>query len=294
MSDAPSRRLVVEVRSGPLLGHKRVLEPGDTLRVGRTERADLAFPADDGLSAVHFELSWDGAACRLRDLGSARGTLLSGAPVSAAAVPHGGWIKAGETSLSVHAEAHTPPFAPRIVDRMKADRALRSLVPRAGRLYAVLDAARDSRILVLLRESVDEARSLYEGVKGEALADVAPYLCAFRPGSGLLERLVAEGWGHAFGIFVESGASFKEVRRHFRRFLMVTEDATGARMYFRFYDPRVLRAFLPLATVRQRDILFADVVDAFLCEDEDAHLTVFPQDAARASNAAALAEEGSA
>ena len=56
-----------------------------------------------------------------------------------------------------------------------------------------------------------------------------------------------------------------EVRRHLRRFLMVTPEDTSVRMYFRYYDPTVLRDFFPLATPLQRSQLFADVA-SFLVE----------------------------
>ena len=43
-------------------------------------------------------------------------------------------------------------------------------------LYAVLDAARDIKILAVLMESKEEHQSLYEGVQGAQLSQVAPYL----------------------------------------------------------------------------------------------------------------------
>ena len=92
-----------------------------------------------------------------------------------------------------------------------------------------------------LNEAVDEHRSLYDGAKGDGLADVAPYLVHFRSDSGLLGRIVEEGWGRAFGIFAVSSRPFVAVRRHFRRLLIVEEAETTTRMYFRFYDPRALR-----------------------------------------------------
>jgi len=270
------RRLVVEVSSGMLRGTKAIVTPGGTLRVGRTERAELVVERDAALSGLHFELTWDGTTCRLRDLGSACGTKLSGAPVGGETpVPHGGWIQAGETSFTVRVEAASPSRNEERADATLAAGARAALAPRMGHLYAVLDAARNPRILELVRESVDEAQSLYEGVQGDALAEVAPYLVAFRPDSGLLDRLLEEGWGGSWGVFVESRASFKELRRQLRRFLMVEDEGTGERVYFRYYDPRVLGAFLPLATVRQRDEIFRDIIDAFLCEDESGTLAAF-------------------
>jgi hypothetical protein len=270
-----ARRLVVEVRSGALRGVKAVVEPHASLRVGRTDRADLVVERDASMSGVHLELAWDGERCTLRDLASARGTKLSGAPIERATqVPHGGWIQAGETSFSVYVEAWSPlRGAP--ADPVVATRALSVLRPKVGALYAVLDAARDRRIRELCRESVDEARSLYDGVQGEALADVAPQLVRFAKDSELLTRLVSDGWGKSWGVFLESRAAFTAVRRHLRRFLIVEEEDTKKRLYFRYYDPRVLREFMPLATLRQSDEIFADVVLAFLAEGELGEVATF-------------------
>ena len=49
---------------------------------------------------------------------------------------------------------------------------------------------------------------------------------------------------------------------------MVEPDDSKERMYFRYYDPRVLRDFLPLATTRQRTELFGDI-SVFVLESED-------------------------
>ncbi len=143
-----------------------------------------------------------------------------------------------------------------------------------GPLYAVLDGARDPRILELLHEAPDEHRSLYEGTRGEALEAVAPYLVRFRDDSGLLERLVLEGWERRWGIFLATPASFREARRHLRRFLMVEVEDTLQRLYFRFYDPGVLREFLPTCTVRQVAELLGEA-EAALGEAADGSLARF-------------------
>ena len=133
-------------------------------------------------------------------------------------------------------------------------------------LYALLDAARSPRILELLHESVDEHQSLFEGLPGAALSRVAPYLVRLEPEtSPLFARLLADGWGQSWGVFVLSAAPFKQVRRHFRRHLRV-EDPDSRSLYFRLYDPRVLRRFLPMASARQLHELFAEVA-CFALED---------------------------
>jgi len=102
-------RLILEIRLGPRRGKKASLRAGETLSVGRAEPADLLVPEDTKLSPRHFELRWDGATARLRDLGGTGGTLLDGVACTEGAVGHGGWIRAGGTDFTVHVEAHTPP-----------------------------------------------------------------------------------------------------------------------------------------------------------------------------------------
>jgi hypothetical protein len=47
---------------------------------------------------------------------------------------------------------------------------------------------------------------------------------------------------------------------------MAQDEDTLERLYFRFYDPRVLREFWTVATPRQRDELTAEL-DSFILED---------------------------
>lgn len=263
-------RLLISIQGGPLASRRAVIEPGQSLRVGRSERADLVVPRDAQMSAVHFELSWDGQRCFLRDRDSAKGTLVQGERVSAAELGHGAWIRAGETDFRVHVEGATPPVSGSpspIEEKIVALEALR----RCSDLFAIVDASRGPRLRVLLSEAADEQRSLYEGIKGEALAASAPYLVALRPGSLLLERLVREGWGARWATYLRYPRSFNELRRHLRRFLIVQDDDSRKRFYLRFYDPRVLRVLLPACTPRQRQELFGEIA-CFLVEDPAFHL----------------------
>lgn len=268
-------RAIVEIRFGRLQGRKAVLDPGGTLRLGRAAPAELVVPDDAQMSPEHCEIAWDGARCRVRDLGSAKGTWVDGERVDAGEIGHGGWIKAGETVAMVYFEERTPPRRGADVEMtpVKA-RALAALAAEEEPLFAVLDAARSERILEVLRESVEEYRSLYEGIQGDSLEEVAPYLVGLPKGSRLLERLVREGWGKRWGIYLTSRRPFKEVRTHLRRFLMVQNEETGEPMYFRFYDPGVLRVFLPVCTGRQRAEIFGEIA-AFIVEDEGAGVRRF-------------------
>src|SRR5262249_38605915 len=149
---------------------------------------------------------------------------------------------AGQTSLLVRATSpapakEPPPSAPATAQAPAApappaagggwqDR-LSQVLSQAQPLFALLDAARDARGLEVLRESGAEYQSLYEGPDGELLADFAPYLVRLQPDDGgaapppFLARLAEVGWGKCWGVYVTSRQPFKEVRKHFRRFLLV-------------------------------------------------------------------------
>jgi pSer/pThr/pTyr-binding forkhead associated (FHA) protein len=275
-------RLILEVRYGKLAGTKAVVEPGRALRVGRTELADLVVAHDTQMSGAHFEIAWDGARCSLRDLGSISGTRLSGEAVPEAVVAHGGWIQAGETDFLVFVEGKTPPRRRQLEDRERAreearqdaaERALVRLRAEAAPLYAVVDGARDRRILEVAQQHVEPHVSLYEGLQGETFEGMAPFLIGpMRADSELLDRLVREGFGNRWGIYCSSHRKLVDVRRHFRRFLMVEIEPTNEQVYFRFYDPGVFRVFWPTCSAGQRSSL-ADGLEEIFVEEKNLSLS---------------------
>ncbi|AKT38846.1 DUF4123 domain-containing protein [Chondromyces crocatus] len=269
-------RLIVEVRWGKLAGTKTALASGDALTVGRTDLADLIVGHDSEMSGAHFELAWRDGVCSVRDLESISGTRLGGESVTEAEVPHGSWIQAGATDFMVYVEGNSKPPRKVLSEQERAreevrldaaHRALATLRQKAAEapLYAVVDGARDTRILGILREHVERLQSLYDGLKGEVMEEIAPYLVGpMQPDSQLLDRLVLEGWGKRWGIWCTSDEPFVEVRRHWRRFLMVDLEESGERVYFRFYDPGVLRVFWGTCDQAQLSSLSADLTAIFV------------------------------
>ena len=59
----------------------------------------------------------------------------------------------------------------------------------------------------------------------------------------------------------------EELRQHFRGLLKV-EDEDGKELFFRYYDPRVLRAYLLTCNETDLDTLFGPVYSLFF-EGED-------------------------
>lgn len=113
------------------------------------------------------------------------------------------------------------------------------------------------------------ALSLYKGEKMKKLASVAPYLFDLKQGTGFLQWMIENGWGNSWGILFSANTEMEACERHFRKFLLVA-DEQGQELYFRFYDPRVLRIFLPTCDKKQL-IEFFGPVDYFIVENNTGH-----------------------
>ncbi len=152
-------------------------------------------------------------------------------------------------------------------------RLLIEAIALAAPQYAVIDAARDYAALSVLREAGFYHVSLYDGDTAIRLAKYAPYLVSLPSDPQLLGSLLKH-WGESWGVFAISPEPLEVVRSHLRKFLYV-QDAGGKVMYFRFYDPRVLRVFLPACQAREAQQFFGPI-QFFLCEgDEKSKLLVF-------------------
>ena len=120
----------------------------------------------------------------------------------------------------------------------------------------------------MLDELQPEYLCLYAGELAPDMAEVAPYLISLHRGDAFTEWLLSEGKGKSWGIFITANVAIQALYRHFRRFLMVqTED--GEKLYFRYYDPQVLRVYLPTCTDEELDQVFGPV-QGFACAGESA------------------------
>jgi hypothetical protein len=133
-------------------------------------------------------------------------------------------------------------------------------------VYAVLDGASIKGLLAQFDEHQPERVCLYRGELAPDMAHVAPYLVKLEDESPFADWVLGKGWGEHWGIFAVSGADLAAMRRHFRSFLTV-HDPTGKPLLFRYYDPRVLRVFLPTCNADELGKLFGPVT-AYVMEDE--------------------------
>ena len=125
-------------------------------------------------------------------------------------------------------------------------------------VYAVLDGASIPSLLETLHREEPEHECLYRGELPPDLAETAPYLVRLERGAGFSDWVLEQGWGNHWGIFALSGADLRTVRKHFRTFLIVHEE-DGKPLYFRYYDPRVLRSYLPTCNSQELGTVFGPV-----------------------------------
>lgn len=139
--------------------------------------------------------------------------------------------------------------------------------------YILLDAARMEGAIQEARELNPGNTCLYEGDSEKFLAAVAPWLFAFEPGSDFARWVVRHGKGNHWGILFRSDVEPVRLYKHLRRFLIVQTEE-GRELYFRYYDPRVLRVFLPTCDADQLREFFGPI-KAFLAEDENGLLVEY-------------------
>lgn len=141
------------------------------------------------------------------------------------------------------------------------------------RVYAILDGASIRNLLQTLEENQADYVCLYRGELDPELAETAPYLIMLAPNTALTEW-VLNGFGAHWGVFAVSKSDMREMRKHFRKFLMVY-DPDGKPLYFRYYDPRVLRTYLPTCNREETQTVFGPVVTYFMEGEQDGILLRF-------------------
>lgn len=136
------------------------------------------------------------------------------------------------------------------------------------RTFAVLDGAALPDLLDRLAEASPDHVCLYRGELAPDMRQCAPYLVELQDRGLFTDWVLSEAWGSHAGIFVSAADDLRTLRQHFRRFSIV-QSPDGKPLYFRYYDPRVLRVYLPTCNRQEMDILFGPV-RRFVMEDEGA------------------------
>lgn len=162
-----------------------------------------------------------------------------------------------------------PDLDPKVViDELWKD----AVLSADSQIYAILDAARNESIYPVVMDYEGEYCCLYGAQIPEVLAKAAPYLVKLQQEDTFTDWLIDEGWGNGWGVFLETSATMEELSQHLLQHLKVQTEE-GNELFFRYYDPRVLRVYLPTCTEEEADLFFGPV-QSFIMEAKDAG-TVF-------------------
>ncbi len=236
-------------------GLRVLVKDGCSVTVGRGDQTTVRISSDFTLSSVHFSLEVREERVLLRDLASTNGTFVNGTRIQSCLLRNGDVILAGQNTFKLATGDEVPnPLAVLSTD--------------AKSLYAVLDAAREPRVLELLRLSNAPFYCLYQGKPAAEMELVAPYLVPLASQPELLRQILEEGWGKAWGIFLHCSEPVQVLWTHLTHSLMVTLEGEETAVYFRYYDPRVLREILPAMDAQQLAELTGPIRQ-LLMEDEE-------------------------
>lgn len=130
-----------------------------------------------------------------------------------------------------------------------------------GSLWAVLDCARNRRIYRELQVSKLDYQCLYGGHIPTELKVVAPHMVELSPRYQFTKTVLERSWGNAWGVFVRINDATK-LRHHLRKLLTVQAE-DRRKFLFRFYDPRVLRTFLPTCRPDELQQVFGPITEYF-------------------------------
>ncbi len=134
-------------------------------------------------------------------------------------------------------------------------------------VWMIVDSAQDRRIFGLLLECFySSVSSLFATPLPPQIESVAPYLVPLDYDDKKTRKFLSNAWGNRWGVFIRCDTSQDRLRRHLRSFVSV-RDPRGQRLLFRYYDPRILRTYLPTCSSQELEYVFGPI-ECFLSESK--------------------------
>lgn len=109
-------------------------------------------------------------------------------------------------------------------------------------LYALVDGAHEPFIHRRILLSGGTYRCLYRGHLSSSHQEMAPYLVLLDAARTTTQWILEEGIPNHWVSFFAATHDIDFLQNHFRKFLTVQRE-DGRKLYFRFYDPRVIPLF---------------------------------------------------
>jgi hypothetical protein len=134
-------------------------------------------------------------------------------------------------------------------------------------VYAVIDGAATPALRARIAESDCLSACLNRGELPPDVAAASPWLIQLERDAPISAWFLREGWGQGWGIIALSAMDVATMRRHLRTFMIVGLP-DGRLVHFRWYDPRILRAYLPTCDAKEAAILFGPI-SRYLTEGDE-------------------------
>ena len=134
-------------------------------------------------------------------------------------------------------------------------------------LYLVIDTAKDRSIFNMLQLTVEDKMGLFTEELLEDIGDISPYLLKYENNQGFIKWFSTSFWGKKCGIFLVCASGEQELLAHCR-VLFNAQDESGKELIFRYYDPDILQAYLPICTEKELHSFFGPI-DSFIFENRD-------------------------
>ena len=132
--------------------------------------------------------------------------------------------------------------------------------------YVLIDAALwESDIDVFLGKDTPMHKSLFKGLTGEQLWNVAPYLISISSNEEFVETIRGKDPIERRVTWLYSTENMRDLRKHLRRFLRIKQE-DGSFIYFRFYDPYVVNSIFPDLS-KEQAIEFFGKIEYIATED---------------------------
>ena len=147
------------------------------------------------------------------------------------------------------------------------------LFTERAHLYAVLDGVMVPDLPNVLYDEKVSNECLWSGDLTPDMVYTAPYLVGLKPNK-FSDWVFAEALGKHWGIFIHSPRSMVDTKNHFRS-LLSAYDERGNPLRFRYYDPRVLRKYLPTCNGGELKTLFGNSEAIFTEADDPAKILRF-------------------
>ena len=140
-------------------------------------------------------------------------------------------------------------------------------------VWAIVDGAQDPQVYWTLSNSFLQHSCLFAGTLPQALEMAAPYLVQLDP-EDRFTSFLTDNLNRNLCIFLQFDGSLRELRHHLRKFLSV-RDTSGRKMLFRYYDPRVMRVYLPTCTHTELQTVFGRIKTIWTVADDGRNMMQF-------------------